>query len=61
VFPQLYLPIMTEAHRRVLGRWCQFMPWTAAWWRHRSNILRLDSYLHALVHSRWQALTGMER
>jgi hypothetical protein len=61
VFPRLYLPIMAEAHRRVLARWRQLMPWTAAWWRHRANIAQLDGYLHALVRRRWQALTGTER
>ena len=58
VFPTLYLPIMEECHKRVFARWREFNPLLRSWWRHRNHTRRLDTYICALIKSRWQDLAA---
>lgn len=57
VFPTLYLPIMEECHKRVFARWREFNAFDPAWWRHRSNTRRLNSYIYGLLQDRWTELS----
>lgn len=60
VFPKLYLPIMEECHKRVFARWRQVNVLDVAWWRHRSNNQRLNSYINGLIRDRWTELEGKD-
>lgn len=44
VFPSLYLPVMEEANVRVLRPYREYLP-TPDWWRFRSRMAKLNSYL----------------
>jgi len=58
VFPELYLPIMEEANRRVLRPWRKYLP-TPAWFAFRRRVRALDAYVVGLLRARW-ALRGQE-
>ncbi|KAI8467698.1 MAG: cytochrome P450 [Monoraphidium minutum] len=60
VFPQLYLPVMEEANRRVLLPHRKYLP-TAEWFRFRRNMKALNAYLVGLIRGRWQARLAGER
>lgn len=53
VFPELYLPLMTEGNLRTIRRWRMFLP-TPAWWRYRRLLARLDAFLVGLLQRRWR-------
>ena len=42
VFPDLYLPVMTEANLRVLQPWRCYMPVLPAWWAFSNRMRRLN-------------------
>ena len=52
VFPELYLPVMTENNLRVLKPWRAYLP-SLAQLRHKDKVRRLNSYVKRLVHRRW--------
>ena len=52
VFPQLYLPVMGEANKRVHAPWRQFVP-TPSLVRHQLLIRRLNSYIIGIIKRRW--------
>ncbi|GFR53077.1 hypothetical protein Agub_g15775 [Astrephomene gubernaculifera] len=54
VFPQLYLPVMNEANHRVLRPYRMYLP-TPEWFRFRSRMGQLNSFLINLFRRRWQA------
>ncbi|KXZ46282.1 hypothetical protein GPECTOR_45g152 [Gonium pectorale] len=54
VFPQLYLPVMNEANHRVLRPYRMYLP-TPEWFRFRSRMAKLNSFLIDLFRRRWQA------
>lgn len=54
VFPQLYLPVMEEANKRVLLPYRKWLP-TPAWWSFRSQMRALNGYLVGLIRERWRA------
>ena len=43
MFPDLYLPVMTEANLRVLQPWRCYLPVLPAWWAFASRISRLNT------------------
>jgi hypothetical protein len=45
VFPELYLPVMEEANRRVLMPIRMYLPLLPAWWKFRSRMSKLNTYL----------------
>lgn len=54
MFPQLYLPVMTEANARVLRPHRKYLP-TPEWFRFRSRMAQLNAYLISMFRRRWQA------
>eukprot|EP00198_Chlamydomonas_reinhardtii_P012870 XP_001702207.1 cytochrome P450 [Chlamydomonas reinhardtii] len=54
VFPQLYLPVMNEANRRVLRPYRMYLP-TPEWFRFSSRMGQLNGFLIDLFRRRWQA------
>ena len=52
VFPDLYLPIMTEGNKRCLRPWRMYIP-GPTWFRHRSLLRQLDAYIIGLLQRRW--------
>ena len=54
VFPQLYLPTMTENNRRVMQPWREYLP-SPGWFRHRTRVQRLNSYIVGRIQERWAA------
>ncbi|KAG2487471.1 hypothetical protein HYH03_013893 [Edaphochlamys debaryana] len=54
VFPSLYLPVMSEANRRVLRPYRMLLP-TPEWFRFRSRMQQLNTFLVDLFRKRWQA------
>lgn len=54
VFPQLYLPVMTEANRRVLRPYRMYLP-TPEWFRFRSRMQQLNTFLIDLFRCRGAA------
>lgn len=52
VFPELYLPVMTENMSRVLKPWRGYMP-SLAQLQHQARVKRLDSYIKQLLRTRW--------
>ena len=52
VFPELYLPVMTENNLRVLKPWRRYVP-SMSQLQHKAKVRRLDSYIKHLIHSRW--------
>lgn len=53
VFPQLYLPVMEEANRRVLSPWRTWLP-TPASVRFNRRMDRLNSFIISLLRRRWR-------
>lgn len=45
IFPELYLPVMTEANTRVLRPYRMYLPILPAWWQFRSRMSKLNDYL----------------
>jgi cytochrome P450 len=54
VFPQLYLPVMEEANKRVLLPYRKWLP-TPDWWSFRSRMRALNGYLVGVIRDRWRA------
>ena len=54
VFPQLYLPVMEEANRRVLRPHRKYLP-TPDWFRFRARMRALNAYLVGVIRARWAA------
>ncbi|GLC42904.1 hypothetical protein PLESTB_001812700 [Pleodorina starrii] len=54
VFPQLYLPVMSEANHRVLRPYRMYLP-TPEWFRFRTRMAKLNQYLIDLFRRRWEA------
>eukprot|EP00051_Salpingoeca_urceolata_P011397 m.141087 g.141087 ORF g.141087 m.141087 type:complete len:405 (+) comp17104_c0_seq3:191-1405(+) len=52
VFPQLYLPIVTEANKRIWAPWRAYLP-SLSNYRYRQTVNKLNSYLADLVSRRW--------
>ncbi|GIL69020.1 hypothetical protein Vretimale_17394 [Volvox reticuliferus] len=53
VFPQLYLPVMSEANHRVLRPYRMYLP-TPEWFRFRTRMSKLNQYLIDLFRRRWE-------
>nr|QKY15332.1 cytochrome P450 (CYP746A1) [Polytomella parva] len=53
VFPVLYLPVMEEANRRVLRPYRKYLP-IPEWFRFRSLVSQLNTYLINYFRQRWQ-------
>lgn len=60
VFPNLYLPLMTESNNRTMRPWRMYLP-TPSWFRYRRLLARLDSYLMHLIEERWKTPREGER
>lgn len=43
VFPELYLPVMTESNRRVLRPWRKYIP-TSTWFDYNSRVKRRATF-----------------
>eukprot|EP00055_Hartaetosiga_balthica_P014591 m.80731 g.80731 ORF g.80731 m.80731 type:complete len:553 (+) comp8633_c0_seq1:75-1733(+) len=54
VFPDLYLPIVEEANKRVWAPWRNLMFWTKEQREYRKTVDRLNTYLCELIRSRWE-------
>ena len=54
VFPQLYLPIMTENNKRVMQPWREYLP-SSGWFQHRTRVQRLNSHIVGRIRERWAA------
>ena len=54
VFPELYLPVMTENNLRVLKPWRAYIP-SLSQIRHKAKVQQLNSYIKRLLHQRWAA------
>lgn len=54
VFPELYLPVMTENNLRVLKPWRAYVP-SLSRIRHKAKVRELNSYIKRLLHQRWAA------
>ena len=54
VFPELYLPVMTENNLRVLKPWRAYIP-SLTQLQHRAKVRRLNAYITQLLHKRWAA------
>ena len=54
VFPDMYLPIVTECNARVWAPWRQFMPWLAGCREQAKQLTALNSYILAYIRSRWE-------
>ena len=52
VFPELYLPVMTENNLRVLKPWRAYIP-SVSQLQHKAKVRRLNSYIKRLLHRRW--------
>ena len=52
VFPELYLPVMTENNLRVLKPWRAYIP-SFTQLQHRAKVKRLNGYITQLLHKRW--------
>jgi len=52
VFPELYLPVMTENNLRVLKPWRRYIP-SVSQLQHKAKVRRLNSYIKHLIHTRW--------
>ncbi len=52
VFPELYLPVMTENNLRVLKPWRAYIP-SLSQLQHKAKVRQLDSYIKRLLHTRW--------
>ncbi|KAK9816800.1 hypothetical protein WJX72_005241 [[Myrmecia] bisecta] len=53
VFPDLYLPVMTESNIRALRPWRKYLP-LPSWFQYRSRVGRLNAYIIGLLRARWQ-------
>ena len=56
VLPQLYLPVVHEANKRVWAPWRPFMPWLAGCRARDSAIDRLNRYISDYVRKRWRLI-----
>ncbi|GAX81794.1 hypothetical protein CEUSTIGMA_g9222.t1 [Chlamydomonas eustigma] len=54
IFPKLYLPVMEEANLRVLRPYRQYIP-TPDWFKFRSRMSQLNSFLINFFRERWQS------
>lgn len=54
VFPKLYLPVMEEAHQRVLRPYRKYLP-IPEWFKFRSRMAQLNSYIIGIIRKRWEA------
>ena len=54
VFPDLYLPIVTECNARVWAPWRQFMPWLQGCREQSRQLGALNAYILRLVNRRWE-------
>ncbi|KAL3162845.1 hypothetical protein ABBQ32_009299 [Trebouxia sp. C0010 RCD-2024] len=52
VFPELYLPVMTENNLRVLKPWRAYIP-SLSQLQHKAKVRQLNSYIKCLLHRRW--------
>lgn len=52
VFPELYLPVMTENNLRVLKPWRSYIP-SLSQLQHKAKVCSLNSYIKRLLHKRW--------
>lgn len=52
-FAKLYLPIVEEANLRVWRPERMYLP-TPMWFKHRSDIQKLNDYVSGLIKSRWE-------
>jgi cytochrome P450 len=52
VFPELYLPIVEEANRRVWAPWRAYLP-TASNRHFHKTVAELNEYVSALIEARW--------
>jgi len=60
VFPALYLPVMEEANSRVLRPYRMYLPLLPEWWRFRSRMAALDSFLkNYFRHAQRRGAGGM--
>jgi len=55
VFPELYLPVMTEANRRVLRPYRMYLPILPAWWQFRARMAKLNDFLITYFRQRLQS------
>mmetsp|Transcript_9707 Transcript_9707/g.27751 ORF Transcript_9707/g.27751 Transcript_9707/m.27751 type:complete len:390 (+) Transcript_9707:123-1292(+) len=55
VFPQLYLPVMEESHRRVLQPFREYLPLLPEWWLYRWRMSKLNSFIINLLRKRHSA------
>lgn len=53
-FAQIYLPIVDECNMRVWHPYRDFCFFLPFWWRHQSNVHRLNSYVSKLIRDRWE-------
>lgn len=60
MFPQLYLPVMEEANRRVLAPWRSWLP-TPATFQFASRMKCLNSFILQLLRKRWAARVAGQR
>eukprot|EP01147_Barroeca_monosierra_P011061 gene11061-3129_t len=54
VFPDLYLPIVEEANRRVWAPWRKYMFWAPSQRQYKSTVRGLNTYLCNLISRRWE-------
>ena len=52
VFPELYLPVMTENMSRVLKPWRNYIP-SVTQLQHKARVKRLNDYITQLLRQRW--------
>ena len=52
MFPELYLPVMTENMSRVLKPWRGYIP-SLTQLQHKARVKRLASYIKQLLRTRW--------
>jgi len=56
VFPEIYLPVMEEANRRVLAPWRRYLFFLPAFWRYERRLAQLNAYLTRIIRQRWADL-----
>lgn len=55
VFPQLYLPVMEESHRRVLQPFREYLPLLPEWWLYHYRMHKLNSFITGILRKRHAA------
>ena len=53
VFPSLYLPIVTEANKRIWQPWREYLP-TPANFSYLKTVSALNTYVSNLIRERWK-------